>query len=143
VSAALCGGANKDTKPEDKRSKVCINKHMVAQCLLRNGVNMKDTLDKILQVETKSEGIRKDSKTDAQKIKDAAINSGRELVKEKKRDATRESHEIIVNANKNADEMIAGIRQEIIIENKNLTAIAERNMKKAAEYITERVMRDI
>ena len=116
---------------------------MVAQCLLRNGVNMKDTLDKILQVETKSEGIRKDSKTDAQKIKDAAINSGRELIKEKKRDATKESHEIIVNANKNADNMIAGIRQEISIENKNLTAIAERNMKKAAEYITERVISDI
>jgi len=104
---------------------------------------MKETLDKILQAETKSEEIKRDSKTDARKIKDEAINSGRELVKEKKRDATRESHEIIINANKNADNMIAGIRQEISIENKNLTAIAERNMKKAAEYITERVMRDI
>ena len=104
---------------------------------------MKETLDKILQVEAKSEEIKRDSKSEAQKIKDTAVNAGRELITEKKRDATKEAHEIIVKANENADAMLAGIRQEIEIENKNLTAIAERNMKKAAAYITERVISDI
>ena len=104
---------------------------------------MKETLDKILQVEEKSEELKRDSKIEAQGIKDAAMNMGRELVAEKKRDATREAHEIVVGANKNADTALAGIRQEIIIENANLTSIAGRNMDKAAKFIVERVMRDI
>ena len=104
---------------------------------------MKETLDKILEVETKSEEIKRDSKQNAVKIKDAAISSGRELILEKKRDANKEAHDIIVNANNNSDAMISRIREEIRIENNNLTIVAERNKNKAASYIIERVISDI
>ena len=103
---------------------------------------MKETLDKILQVETESEGRKRDSNIEALKIKNAAINSGRELVKERKREANKEAQKIIVKANESAETMIAGVRQDIEIENKNLTAIAGRNMKKATEYVVERVICD-
>ena len=101
---------------------------------------MKETLEKILQVETESEETKRASKITALKIKDEAINTGRELIREKKRDANKEAHEIIVKANQNADAQIAGVRQEISIEYKNLTVIAERNVKKAAGYIVERII---
>jgi len=104
---------------------------------------MRETLDKILQVEADSEEIKKSSKADALKIKDEATNSGRELIREKKREANAEAHEIIVKANKNADEMIAGVRQEISIEYKNLSIVAEHNIKKTAEHIVERIISDI
>ena len=104
---------------------------------------MKETLDKILNIEAESEQMKRDSKNEAIRIKDTAVNSGRELVKEKKRDANREAHMIIVKANENADAMINGVRQEIEIEYKNLTTVAARNMKKAAEHIVERVICDI
>jgi len=104
---------------------------------------MKETLDKILHVETESEELKRDSKNEAQQIKDAATNSGRELVKEKKRRANKEANKIIVKANKDADTVIAGVRQDIKIEYQNLTAIAGRNMKKTAEFIVERVISDI
>jgi len=103
---------------------------------------MKETLDKILQVETESEGRKRDSNIEALKIKNAAINSGRELIKEKKREANIEAQKIILKANENADTMINGVRQDLEIEYKNLTAIAGRNMNKAAEYIVERVICD-
>jgi len=104
---------------------------------------MKETLDKILNIEAESEQMKRDSKNEAIRIKDTAVNSGRELVKEKKRDANKEAHMIIVKANENADAMINGVRQEIEIEYKNLTTVAARNMKKAAEHIVERVICDI
>ena len=104
---------------------------------------MRETLDKILQVEADSEEIKKSSKADALKIKDEATNSGRELIREKKREANAEAHEIIVKANKNADTMIAGVRQEINIEYENLTVIAGRNINKSAEFIVERIISDI
>jgi len=104
---------------------------------------MKETLDKILQVETESEELKRDSKYEAQKIKDAATNSGRELVKEKKRMANKEANKIIVKANKDAETVVTGVRQDIKIEYQNLTTIAGRNMKKTAEFIVERVISDI
>ena len=104
---------------------------------------MKETLDKILQDETESEELKRDSKNEAQKLKDAATDSGRELVKEKKRKANKEANKIIVKANENAETAIAGARQDVKIEYQNLTAIAGRNMKKAAEFIVERVICDI
>jgi len=104
---------------------------------------MKDTLDKIIQVEAESEEIKRTSKANASKLKDEATNSGRELIREKKREANAEAHDIIVNAHKNADEMIAGVRNEIDVESKNLTVIAERNIIKASEQIVERIISDI
>ena len=104
---------------------------------------MKETLDRILQIETESEEIKRNSKIDAIKIKDEAINAGRDLVREKKRDANKQAHEIVVKANQNADAQITGVRQEIDVEQKNLTVIAERNMKKATEFIVERIAADI
>ena len=104
---------------------------------------MKETLDKILQVETESEEIKRASGINAVKIKDEAINTGRDLVREKKRDANIKANEIIVKANKNAEEQIAGVRQEIAIEHKSLTVVAERNKTKAAEFIVERITNDI
>ena len=104
---------------------------------------MKETLDKILQIEAESEQMKRDSKNESVRIKEEAINSGRELVKEKKREANKEAHMIIFKANENSEAIISGVRQEIEIEYKNLTTVADRNMKKASEYIIERVICDI
>jgi len=104
---------------------------------------MKETLDKILQVEADSEDIKRNSKTDALRVKDEAVNSGRELIRDKKREANEKAHEIIVKAHENADTMIAGVRSDIDIEYKNLTIIAERNIEKSAEFIVERIISDI
>ena len=104
---------------------------------------MRETLDKILKIEADSEDIKRNSKSDASKIKDEAVNSGRELIREKKREANAEAHNIIVKAHENADSMIAGVRQDIDIEYKNLTVIAERNIEKSAEFIVERIISDI
>ena len=101
---------------------------------------MKEMLEKILQVEAECEEIKKNSKHEAKKIKDGAIDSGKELVKGKKRDANKRAYEIIDKANRNADAMVDRVKQEINVEYKNLTGIAERNMKKAAEYVMERII---
>ena len=101
---------------------------------------MKETLEKILRIEAECEEIKKNSKHEAKKIKDDAIASGKELVKEKRRDAHQRAYEIIEKANKNADVLIDRAKQEINVEYKDLTATAERNMKKAAEHIMERIV---
>ena len=102
--------------------------------------SMKETLEKILQIEAECEEIKKDSRHEAKKIKDSAIDSGKELVKSKKREANKRAYEIIDNANQNADALIARVKQEINVEYKDLTATAERNMKKAAEHVMERIV---
>jgi len=104
---------------------------------------MKETLEKILQIEADCEEIKKNSRHEAKKIKDGAIASGKELVKEKRRDANKIAHEIIDKANQNADALIARVKQEINVEYKNLTATAEHNMKKAAERVAERIVEDL
>ena len=101
---------------------------------------MKETLEKILRIEAECEEIKKNSKHEAKKIKDGAIDSGKELVKGKKRDANKRAYEIIDKANQNADALLARVKQEIKVEYTNLTATAEHNMKKAVDYIIEKVV---
>jgi len=100
---------------------------------------MKETFERLLQVEAECDEIRHKARHEARVIKDRATASGKELVKEKRRDANKRSYEIMDNANQNADAMIARVKQEINVEYQDLTAAAERNIKKAAEFIMERV----
>jgi len=100
---------------------------------------VKETFERLLQVEAECDEIRQKAKHEARLIKDKAITSGKELVKEKRRDANKRSYEIMDNASQNADAMIARVKQEINVEYQDITAAAERNIKKAAEFIMERV----
>ena len=101
---------------------------------------MKEMFEKILQVEAECEEIKKNSIHEAKKIKENAIESGKEHVKGKNRDANKLAYEIIDKANQNADAALTRVKQEIKTEYTNLTTTAEHNMKKAAEYIVGRVV---
>ena len=100
---------------------------------------MKETLEKILQIEAECEETKRNARHEAKRVKDAAAAAGKESVREKRREANKRAYEIIEKANQNADAAVARVKQEINTEYKNLTTAADRNMKKAAEYITERV----
>jgi len=100
---------------------------------------MKESFEKLLQVEAECDEIKQKARLDAKRIKDRATASGKELVKEKRREANKRAYEIMDKANQNAEAANARVKQEINVEYLNMTAIAERNMKKAAEYIMERI----
>lgn len=107
--------------------------------IIRGHYSMKETLERILKTEAESVEIKNNSKQEARRIKDASVASGRELVKEKRREGNKRANEIMEKANQNADALISRVKQEINVEYKNLSAIAERNIKKAAEHIVERI----
>jgi len=101
---------------------------------------MKETLEKILKIEAECEETKRNARHDARLIKEGAADAGKELVRERRRAANRQANEIIEKANQNADALIARVKEEINVEYKNLSATAERNMKRAADHIVERIV---
>jgi len=104
---------------------------------------MKETFEKILKVEAECDEIKHRARSDAKRTKDIATATGKELVKERRRDANKRAYEIMDKANQNADALIARAKQEINTEYINLTASAEKNMKNAVEYIVEKVINSL
>ena len=100
---------------------------------------MNDVLEKMMRIEAECEDIKRSSELEVKRIKENAAQSGKDMLKEKKRDANRQAYELVVKANKNADAMIERAKQETIGECTDLAAAAERNITKAAEYIVEKV----
>jgi len=100
---------------------------------------MNDVLEKMMRIDAECEDIKRSSELEAKRIKETATQSGKDMLKEKKRDAARQAYELVVKANENADAMIERAKQETIGECRELAATAERNLTKAAEYIIEKV----
>jgi len=101
---------------------------------------MNDVLEKMMRIEAECEDIQRNSELEVKRIKENAAQAGKDMLKEKKRDANRQAYELVEKAKKNADAMIERTKQETVGECADLAAAAGRNIKKAAEYIVEKVL---